>query len=168
MFGYTQEVMAEADPLSRIKSSARRSSGQVAVDVQRDWYQSDLKRDLGLDPESTKRRDAAIAKMQRRANRPRYGLIAFIGLFAFFLFIMARLWWDGALSVPTKIPSLPSKDWMQSRDLPSLTLPGAKPEKSDPSDGPPSYFEPETKASSSQSEAEESDASGADSAADEP
>jgi hypothetical protein len=145
MFGYMQAVMAEADPLARIKSSARRASGQVAVDVQRDWYQSDLKRDLGLDPESNKRRDAAIAKMQRRANRPRYGLIFLIGLFAFFLFVMARLWWDGALTMPAKMPSLPSKDWMQSRDLPTLTLPGNQPEGSETNDGPPNYFEPDKK-----------------------
>jgi hypothetical protein len=136
--------MAEADPLSRIKTAARRSAGPVAVEIQRDWYQSDLKHDLGLDAESNQRRDQAIAKLHRRANRPRFGLIVFIGLFAFFLFMMARLWWDGVLSLPKQAPHLVSKDWMRSRELPALGLPQSSTDATQKSDAPPSYFEPES------------------------
>ncbi len=135
--------MARPDPLSRIRTAARRSAGDVAVETQRNWYQDDLKRDLGLDADSNKARELAIAKLQRRANRPRYGLILFIGLFAFFLFMAVRLWSDGVLAMPVKLVPLPSKDWMKSRDLPALSLPGAPENTATKSDAPPNFFEPD-------------------------
>jgi hypothetical protein len=110
--------MAEADPLQRIKSAALRSEGPLSVETQRQRHFASLDLELGLDPE-TKRRRAQANRPSRLPSLTR--VIAYLMLFTLLLIaaMAVRLWYDGTLGrfVVANMPKAPSeKGWMLSRD----------------------------------------------------
>jgi hypothetical protein len=112
-------IMAEADPLQRIKSAAHRSEGPISVETQRQRHFAALDLDLGLDAETKRRRELAN-RPSRLPSLTR--VIGYIMLFCLFLVaaMTIRLWYDGALGrfVIANMPKAPSeKGWMLSRDV---------------------------------------------------
>jgi hypothetical protein len=111
-------IMAEADPLQRIKSAAHRSEGPISVETQRQRHFASLDLELGLDPE-TRRRRAQASRPSRLPSLTR--VIAYLMLFTLLMVAAMgiRLWYDGTLTrfVVANIPKAPSeKGWMLSRD----------------------------------------------------
>ena len=132
--------MAEADPLQRIKSAAQRSEGPISVETQRQRHFAELDLELGLDPETKRRRERA-ARPSRLPSLTR--MIAYLMLFTLLLIaaMTIRLWYDGTLSrfVTANIPKPPSeKGWMLPRDA---AIPEVSPDAE--ADAPlPSFVEP--------------------------
>lgn len=111
-------VMAEADPLQRIKSAAHRSEGPISVETQRQRHFAALDLDLGLDPETKRRRERA-ARPSRLPSLTR--VIGYLMLFSLFLIaaMAIRLWYDGTLTrfIVANMPKAPSETgWMLRRD----------------------------------------------------
>lgn len=110
--------MAEADPLARIKSAAHRSEGPISVETQRQRHFAALDLELGLDPE-TKRRRARAARPSRLPSLTR--VIGYLMLFTLLLAaaMAIRLWYDGTLTrfIAANMPKAPSETgWMLARD----------------------------------------------------
>jgi hypothetical protein len=110
--------MAEADPLQRIKSAAHRSEGPISVETQRQRHFASLDLDLGLDPETKRRRELAN-RPSRLPSLTR--VIAYLMLFTMLMVaaMAVRLWYDGTLTrvIVANMPKVPSeKGWMLSRD----------------------------------------------------
>lgn len=118
MTGLYTPIMAEADPLQRIKSAAQRSEGPISVETQRQRHFAALDLDFGLDAETKHRRELA--------NRPSRlpNLARVIGYIIFFCLLLVaamtiRLWYDGALGrfASARLPSPPKETgWMLPRD----------------------------------------------------
>jgi hypothetical protein len=115
--------MAEADPLQRIKFAAERSQGPISVETQRQRHFATLDLELGIDPESKRRREQA-ARPSRLPSVTR--IITYLMLFTLFLIVaMAiRLWHDGSFDrfIAANVPKVQSETgWMLSRDAAVLT-----------------------------------------------
>jgi hypothetical protein len=110
--------MAEADPLQRIKSAAQRSEGPISVETQRQRHFAALDLDLGLDPETKRRRELA-ARPSRLPSLAR--VTAYIMLFCLLMVaaMTIRLAYDGTLTrfIAANMPKAPSQTgWMIPRD----------------------------------------------------
>ena len=111
-------IMAQADPLQRIKSAAHRSEGPISVETQRQRHFAALDLELGLDPETKRRREQA-ARPSKLPSLTR--IIAYLMLFTLFLTaaMAIRLWYDGTFGrfIVAHIPKAPSETgWMLRRD----------------------------------------------------
>ena len=89
--------MAEADPIQRMKAAARRASGPVTVETQRNWYFDELERDLGRDPSGTKGWQLPEPSRGARLLRLILKLIA-LAAAVFALTATVMLWRNGAFS----------------------------------------------------------------------
>ena len=133
--------MAQADPLQRIKSAAQRSEGPISVETQRQRHFAALDLELGLDPETIRRRERA-ARPSRLPSLTR--VIAYLMLFTLFLTaaMAIRLWYDGTLTrfIVANMPKAPSETgWMLRRDA-SIT--DGVPEIEETTEQLPSFVEP--------------------------
>ena len=134
-------IMAEADPLARIKSAAHRSEGPISVETQRQRHFAALDLDLGLDPETKRRRERAA----RPSGLPSLTrIIGYLMLFTLFLTaaMAIRLWYDGTLTrfIVAHIPKAPSETgWMLRRDA---ALPDATPDAKEATEPLQSFVEP--------------------------
>ena len=134
-------IMAQADPLQRIKSAAQRSEGPISVETQRQRHFAALDLDLGLDPETKRRRERA-ARPSRLPSLTR--IIAYLMLFTLFLTtaMAIRLWYDGTLTrfIVANIPKAPSETgWMLRRDA---AITDDVPEIEETTEPLPSFVEP--------------------------
>ncbi len=110
--------MAEADPLQRIKFAAERAEGAVSVEMQRQRHFAALDLELGLDPETKRRRERA-ARPSKWPSITR--IIAYLMLFTLLMTaaMVIRLWYDGSLTrfMVAHMPKAPTETgWMLSRD----------------------------------------------------
>jgi len=133
--------MAQADPLQRIKSAAQRSEGPISVETQRQRHFAALDLDLGLDPETKRRRERA-APPSKLPSLTR--VIMYLMLFTLFLTaaMAIRLWYDGTLTrfIVAHIPKAPSETgWMLRRDA---AVPAGAPEVEEATEPLPSFVEP--------------------------
>jgi hypothetical protein len=136
--------MAEADPLKRVQSAARRASGPVNVETQRRWYQNDLHHDLGLDPDG---------KTQKQRPRPRSNwfsgakfltfllLAALAGLIAFTVHLAREGKFDFLFAgEPFERPDL---SWMGAAKDRAAAMGDAVTEAVKDAPAPPNFFEPD-------------------------
>jgi hypothetical protein len=110
--------MAEADPLQRIKFAAERSQGPISVETQRQRHFAALDLELGLDPETKRRRERA-AQPSRLPSLTR--VIGYLMLFTLLLTgaMTIRLCYDGTLTrfIIANMPKAPTETgWMLKRD----------------------------------------------------
>jgi hypothetical protein len=164
--------MAEADPLKRVKSAARRAAGPVSVDIQKRWYRDDLHQDLGLD---------ANGKARRAGLVPRSKWFSTTRVFSFFLLsalmsaiaFTVHLARDGRLNDLFAGPSTPRPDvsWMGGIKERAASVGDAISSATSEASSPPNFFEPEpastseaAKVNPSETTAEEEETSSEDSA----
>ena len=136
-------VMAESDPVKRLKAAARRADGQTSVENQHRWYMEELEQTVGRDPSGTWQERASASD-----NRGRLGLVIIVILLATMIFaatLAVLLWRDGAfdgfLASQNISPSHKSSKWVlgdQETGRPS-PVPTGKVQKSD---APPNEIEP--------------------------
>ena len=136
-------VMAESDPVKRLKAAARRADGQASVENQHRWYMEELEQTVGRDPSGTWQERAAAS-----GNRGWVGPVVIIILLATMTFsaTLAVLLWrngafDGFLGAQNISPSHKTRRWVlgdQETGRPS-PIPTGKVEKSD---APPNEIEP--------------------------
>ncbi len=134
-------IMAQADPLQRIKSAAHRSEGPISVETQRQRHFAALDLELGLDPETKRRRERA-ARPSKLPSLTR--IIGYLMLFTLFLTtaMAIRLWYDGTLTrfIVANIPKAPSETgWMLRRDA---AITDDVPEIEETTEPLPSFVEP--------------------------
>lgn len=134
-------IMAQADPLQRIKSAAHRSEGPISVETQRQRHFAALDLELGLDAETKRRRERA-ARPSRLPSLTR--VIAYLMLFTLFLTaaMAIRLWYDGTLTrfIVANMPKAPSETgWMLRRDA---AITDGVPEIEETTEPLPSFVEP--------------------------
>ncbi len=136
-------VMAESDPVKRLKAAARRADGQASVDNQHRWYMEELEQTVGRDPSGTWQERARAS-----GNRGWLGPIIIVILLATMTFaatLAVLLWRDGAfdgfLASQNISPSHKSSKWVlgdQETGRPSPASTG----KVQKSDVPPNEIEP--------------------------
>lgn len=136
-------LMAESDPIKRMKAAARRAAGPVNVDTQHRWYMEELEETIGRDPSGTwQQRDVAPT------DRGLLGMIILVVLLVVMTFtatLAVLLWRDGAfdgwLGTQSVHPASKSPRWVlgdEETGRPSA-VPTGKPAKSD---APPNEIEP--------------------------
>lgn len=131
--------MAEADPIKRIKASARRASGPVNIETQRNWYLEELETELGRKPvvigtEPAPRRGGVLSFLLK--------MVLLAGL-VFGATSAVMLWRAGAFDrffpVPAKVPG--DRPWSLKDELPPPP-PSRASERTDEKDAPPNQIEP--------------------------
>jgi hypothetical protein len=136
-------VMAESDPVKRLKAAARRADGQTSVENQHRWYMEELEQTVGRDPSGTWQERASSS-----GDRGWLGLVIMVILLATMAFaatLAVLLWRDGAFegffASQSISPSHKSQKWVlgdQETGRPS-PVPTGKVQKSD---APPNEIEP--------------------------
>jgi hypothetical protein len=164
--------MAEADPLRRVQSAARRAAGPVSVETQKRWYRDDLHQDLGLDVKGQAQRARKVARKPWLSGAKLLCLfllaaVLSVGVFAVHLAREGRL---DALIGATE-PPRPDSKWMGGVKESATSFGDAVKDAVGETSAPPSnFFESSSQQSPDAPAAvvpstsdEESDASGDDS-----
>lgn len=136
-------VMAESDPVKRLKAAARRADGQASVENQHRWYMEELEQTIGRDPSGTWQARADVSR-----NRGWLGpliILVLLATMAFAATLAILLWRDGAfdsfIARQTYSPSYKSHKWVlgdQETGRPSPVPTG----KAVKNDAPPNEIEP--------------------------
>lgn len=131
--------MAEADPIKRIKASARRASGPVNIETQRNWYLEELETELGRKPVVTGDQEAP-----RGDGFFRFVLkMLLLAALVFGATSAVMLWRAGALDrffpAAAKVPG--DRPWTIIDEVPPPP-PSRGSERSDEKDAPPNQIEP--------------------------
>jgi hypothetical protein len=135
--------MAEADPLKRVQSAARRAAGPVSVETQRRWYQNDLLHDLGLDPDAKAHKSGRPRQVRFSGARVlTFILLALLACFAVFTAHLAR---EGRLDFLLYGPESPRPDlsWMGAAKEQAVAIGDAASDAVRETPAPPNLFEPD-------------------------
>jgi hypothetical protein len=136
--------MAEADPLKRVQSAARRASGPVSVDTQRRWYQNDLHHDLGLDSDG-KAKSQKLRVPDQGITRAKLLTFLLLAAFAGMIIFTVHLAREGAFDAlfegePFERPDL---SWMGAAKDRAAAVGEAVTEAVGETPAPPNFFEPD-------------------------
>lgn len=136
-------IMAESDPVKRMRAAARRAAGPVAVDTQHRWYMNELEETIGRDPSGsggwhpeTPARTGWLGPLL---------LVILVAAMTFAATVAILLWRDGTLAryfeADRLVPSQKARQWVlgdQETGRPSPVPTGKAPK----SDAPPNEIEP--------------------------